>query len=72
MKDFIKKLNEEILEETPIEEINPDTLIEEIEEWDSMCVMLFIGLADSSYNKTVTGEDIRKCLTIRDLYNLIS
>jgi len=72
MKDFIKKLNEEILEETPIEEINPDTLIEEIEEWDSMCVMLFIGLADSSYNKAVTGEDIGKCLSIRDLYNLIS
>ena len=72
MKDFIKKLNEEILEETPIEEINPDTLIEEIEEWDSMCVMLFIGLADSSYNKSVTGEDIGKCLTVRDLYNLIS
>ena len=42
MKDFIKKLNEEILEETPIEEINPDTLIEEIEEWDSMCVMLLL------------------------------
>ena len=72
MKDFIKKLNTEILEETPIEEINPDTLIEEIEEWDSMCVMLFIGLADSSYNKVVTGEDIGKCLTVKDLYNLIS
>ena len=43
MKDFIEKLSKEILEETPIEEINSDTLIEEIEEWDSMCVMLFIG-----------------------------
>ena len=31
-----------------------------------------IGLADSSYNKAVTGEDIGKCLSIRDLYNLIS
>ena len=72
MKDFIFKLSEEILEETPIEEINGDTLIEEIEEWDSMCVMLFIGLADSSYNKPVTGEDIEKCKTIKDLHNLIS
>ena len=72
MNEFIKKLSEEVLEETQIEDLNPDTIIRDLDEWDSMCVMLLIGLADSNYGKSITGEEISKCLTIKDLFKLFS
>jgi acyl carrier protein len=72
MKDFLENLCNEVLDEIPVNEITAETPINEIEGWDSMCVMLFIGLADSVYDKSVTGEDIGKCVTVKDLHNLIS
>ena len=72
MNEFIKTLSEEVFEETQIEAINPDTIIRDLDEWDSMCVMLLIGLADSNFGKSITGEDISGCITIEDLFNLFS
>ena len=61
MNEFIENLCNEVLDEIPVNEIKSETPISEIEGWDSMCVMLFIGLADSVYDKSVTGEEIGKC-----------
>lgn len=72
MNEFIKTLSEEVLEETQLEDIKPDTIFRDLDEWDSMCVMLIIGLADSNFGKPITGEDISKCVTIKDLFNLVS
>ena len=71
MEKFIKLICDNILEETNVKDIKPNTVFKDLDEWDSMCVMLLIGMADSLYNKSITGEEISKCKTIKDLYALI-
>lgn len=63
--------------EGEIEGIAPGSLTAEtnyrqIPEWSSMYALILIALAETEYNVTVTGEDLRKCNTVQDLYNLIN
>lgn len=71
MNDFILILKEEIFEETAIDKLQGETLFRELDEWDSLSSMLLIGLADSEFNKTITGQEIESAHTIEDLFNLI-
>lgn len=71
MNEFINLLKDEIFEETSIELLTPTTKFRDLEEWDSLSSMILIGLADSEFNKQLTGEDIASAITIQDLYNLI-
>jgi|688.fasta_scaffold560669_1 acyl carrier protein len=67
---FIRKI------EAEIEEIQPGTLqatarFREIPEWSSMHALILIALAETEYNVTVTGADLRSCNTLQDLYEII-
>ena len=71
MEKFIQLLFQ-VFDDTPIEELAPDKIINNIEEWDSIIVLSIIDLADRHFNKSIRGEDIESCVTIEDLYNLIT
>ncbi len=69
--EFIQKI------ETEIEELKPGTLKPEteftsLEEWSSMHVLILIALIDSDYGVTITGEDLQKCKSVQDLFNIVS
>ncbi len=59
-----------------------DTPLNEIEEWDSVAYVAFVSMASEivppphvSSDETsikITASDIRKALTLRDLYELIN
>lgn len=69
--EFIQKIENEI------EELKPGTLKAEteftsLEEWSSMHVLILIALIDSDYGVTINGEDLQKCKSVQDLYNIVS
>lgn len=53
------------------EEIMLDTKLEDIEEWDSLSYVSFIGIALSKYKKTVAKEEIKTAKTVNDLYKAV-
>ena len=53
-------------------EITMDTVLENIEEWDSLSMVSFAAMADIEYNKKVVASDIKKVQVVRDLYNLVA
>mgnify|MGYP006081753947 FL=1 len=50
--------------------ISLTTKLNELSEWDSMGALSIIGLADSKYKKTISGDDLSSCNTIKDIVEL--
>ncbi len=47
--------------------LTPETVLEELEEWDSIALLSFIALMDEEFGKTVTGGSLREMKTVSDL-----
>jgi acyl carrier protein len=70
IEDFIKQIEEEIEEFEP-GVLQPATNYRDIEDWSSMHALIIIALVDTEHDVTLTGEDLRKCDTVQDLYDLV-
>ena len=70
IKEFIEYFADE-LDETPIEELTPDTDFKGLEEWSSLVALSIIAMIEDNYEKEVTGEDLRSSTTIQDLFELV-
>jgi acyl carrier protein len=62
----------EQFEDTDPSEMQFDTKFHDLEEWSSLVGMTVLAMAKVSYNKTITGEELKKCVTVEDVYNLIN
>lgn len=47
--------------------LNPETLLSNIEEWDSVSFLSFMAMMDEKFGKTVTGSKIKTKETVGDL-----
>jgi|TARA_B110000483_G_C18186626_1_gene539191 acyl carrier protein len=52
--------------------LNINVKLADLSEWDSMGALSIIGLADSKYKKTITGDDLSSCVTVKDIIELFS
>lgn len=52
-------------------EVTPSTELKSLPEWDSLAALGVIVMFDTEYGKTITGDDIKKCVTLADLHNLL-
>lgn len=68
-KVFLNKLQEEVLDTES--EINMDTQLGEIEEWDSLSVVSFIAMVKTVCGKTVERQAIVNAKTVADLFELV-
>ncbi len=59
-------------EDTDPGEIKFDTKFHDLDEWGSVIGMTILAMAKISYNKSITGEELKKCITVEDVYNLIN
>ncbi len=53
------------------EDIKMDTVLEEVEEWDSLSYVSFLALC-KGMDKNVTSEAILGAKTVEDLYRLLA
>ncbi len=59
----------DLLEDTDPSEIGPDTYFQELDEWSSLLNLGVIALVKTEFGKEISVSEIRRCGTIRDLYN---
>lgn len=52
--------------------LNPETVLEEIEEWDSMSKLSLIIMIDEQFGKVITGNDIQALKTVEDILNIMA
>jgi acyl carrier protein len=53
-------------------EIKIDTLLANLPEWDSLAALGVIVMCDIEYGKTITGDHLKSCLTVKDLFLLVA
>ena len=70
LKEFIANFADQF-DETDASEIQADTEFHEIDEWGSLTGMGVIAMVKTVYGKTITGKEIRECVTVEDLFNLV-
>ena len=68
---FLANIAEQF-EDTDPNEIQFDTKFHELDEWSSLMGMMLIAMAKVSYGKNISGEELKKCVTVEDVYNLIN
>lgn len=70
IKDFIEHFAEQF-DETDINEFKPETVFHDLEEYTSLIALSIILMVDEEYNVTIDGNDMKACVTIQDLFNLV-
>lgn len=71
LKEFVANFAEQF-DDTDASEIKADTVFHDLDEWSSLTGMSVIALAKTEYGKTITGAELRACVTVEDVFNLIA
>ena len=71
LKEFIENFADQF-DATDASEIQADTEFHELDEWGSLTGMGVIAMVKTTYGKTITGKEIRECVTVDDLFNLVA
>lgn len=71
LQEFIKNFAEQF-DDTDASEIQADTEFHELDEWGSLTGMGVIAMVKTIYGKSITGKEIRECITVEDLFNIVS
>lgn len=71
LNEFIEKFAEQF-DDVDVSSLTAETKFREIEGYTSLVALLIITMIDEEYNITVTGDDMKKQVTIGDLFNLVS
>ena len=61
-------LLEEMLE-IDAESLMPETVLKELDNWDSLAMISLIALLDEKFNKKVPGKTIKGFQTVQDIIN---
>ena len=69
LNDFVKNVKDQLEDE--VENFGPETKFRELDEWSSLLTLSIIAMIDDEYNVIVKADDIKSCITIEDLFNLV-
>lgn len=69
IEQFIEQFSAAVDFQEPVD-IALDTELLSLPEWDSLASLGVIVMFDTEYGKTIVGDDIKKCVTVGDLYKL--
>ena len=70
IKEFIEHFAEQF-DETDISEFKPETVFHDLEEYTSLIALSLILMVDEEYSVTIDGNEMKSCVTIQDLFNLV-
>lgn len=68
MEQFLEKMADILDCE---QEVTMETVLADLEEWDSLSLVSFMAMANAAYGKKVSPADVRMAKTIADLYYLV-
>ena len=67
-QEFLKKMVDILDCE---QEITMDSILGDIEEWDSLSFVSFLAMANASYGKKVIPANVKAAKTIADLFEIV-
>ena len=70
LNDFIANFADQF-EDTDPEEITAESKFHDFDEWDSLIALAVLNMMEKKYGKKITFDEMKKCVTVTDLFNLI-
>ncbi|WP_295537492.1 acyl carrier protein [uncultured Pseudacidovorax sp.] len=70
IEQFIDSFQTAVDFQEPVD-VTPETELRSLPEWDSLAALGVIVMFDVEYGKTITGDDLKNCVAIADLYKLL-
>ncbi len=70
IREFIEKFAAQF-DDTDASVFTPTTKFKELDEWSSLIALSLIAMADTEYDVTLKGDDIRNATTVEDIFNTI-
>ena len=67
----MNKLYTELQEILEVDEIDPSQVLLDFEAWDSLAALSLVASVRSNFGVTLTGEDLRRAVTVGDLETLV-
>jgi acyl carrier protein len=67
---FVEKFLEAVDFQDSVD-VTGDTLLASLPEWDSLAALGVIVMCDMEYGKTITGNDLKTCVTVGDIHALL-
>ena len=71
LNDFVKSFADQF-EDTDPEEITFETEFHDLEEWDSLIALAVLNMTEKKFGKRITFDEMKRCVTVEDLFNLIA
>lgn len=71
LKEFVAAFADQF-DETDPSEISAETQFHDLEEWDSLIALAVLNMSEKKFGKKVTFDEMKKCDTVEDLFNLIA
>lgn len=71
LNEFVENFAD-LFDDTDASEITPSCVFHDLEEWSSLTGMGCIALAKTQYGKAITGAELKACVTVEDVFNLIN
>ncbi|MGO9008546.1 MAG: phosphopantetheine-binding protein [Bryobacteraceae bacterium] len=65
------KFYQKLAEILDIEEVKPENILKDLEQWDSLAILAVLAMADSQYGVTIQAKDVRSADTAESLANLV-
>lgn len=70
MKEFIENFANQ-WDETELEVFTPECEFHELEEWSSLTGLAILNMVAKKYEVKVAPAELKACVTIQDVYDLI-
>ena len=71
LNEFVANFAEQF-DDTDASEITAACAFHDLDEWSSLVGMSVMALAKTEYGKSITGAELKACVTVEDVFNLIS
>jgi acyl carrier protein len=71
MKEKFLQVVAEALEKD-LQSIQMTDNFRDYEEWDSLAILSIMALMEENFGATISRENLNKCQTLEDLYNLVT
>jgi acyl carrier protein len=70
LNEFVANFAEQF-DDTDASEIQASTVFRDLDEWSSLTGMSVLAMAKTEYGKAITGAELKACVTVEDVFNII-
>ncbi len=70
LNQFIQNFADQF-DETDPSEIKADTVFHDLDEYSSLIALSIIAMVDEEYDVQLKGDDMRKAVTVEDLFSIV-